>query len=263
MLEAPCHRLCQPLRAAMGNFMQHKLEYRAVWREARALFAAHSEAIVAIAGFFIFMSAWVTAYILPPLVFADLNDMPGSVRQISGYFESNWHILVPNMLVTMFGGLILYVLLAGRAIGKVGDALSGAVVLFLPYLAASIIVGWATFAGFLMFLVPGLYLTGRLALLPVVLTRQPELGVLGAIRQAWQTSRGNGWGILIVILFVALAVRVLSVIVMSIVAAITISVAGEGGVPVIEAAVTAIFATLEAIAYVLLMVAIHHQLALR
>nr|WP_315458183.1 hypothetical protein [uncultured Sphingorhabdus sp.] len=243
--------------------MQHKLEYRAVWREARALFTAHSEAIVAIAGFFIFMSAWVTAYILPPLVFADLNDMPGSVRQISGYFENNWHILVPNMLVTMFGGLILYVLFAGRGLVKVGDALSGAAVLFLPYLAASIIVGWATFAGFLMFLVPGLYLTGRLALLPVVLTRQPELGVLGAIRQAWQTSRGNGWAILIVILFVALAVRVLSVIVMSIVAAITISVAGEGGVPIIEAAVTAIFATLEAVAYVLLMVAIHRQLALR
>ena len=263
MSEAACHRLCQPLRAAMGNFMQHKLDYRAVWREARALFSTHSEAIVAISGFFIFMSAWVTAYILPPLVFADLNDMPGSVRQISGYFENNWHILVPNMLVTMFGGLILYVLFAGRAIGKVGDALSGATVLFLPYLAASIIAGWATFAGFLMFLVPGLYLTGRLALLPVVLTQEPELGAIGAIRKAWQTSRGNGWAILIAILCVALAVRVLSGIVMAIVAGITIGVAGEGGVPVIEAAVTGIFATLEAVVYVLMMVAIHRQLTLR
>lgn len=243
--------------------MQHKLDYRAVWREARTLFSAHSEATIAIAGFFIFMPAWITAYILPPLVFADLNDMAGSIRQISSYFENAWHILVPNMLVTMFGGLILYVLLAGRGISKVGDALTAAVVLFLPYLAASIIIGWMTFAGLLMFLLPGLYLMGRLALLPVVLAQAPELGAMGAIRQSWQTSRGNAWSILILIMFVALAVRVLSGIAMAIVVAITIGVAGDGGIPVIEAAITAIFAVLEAVSYVLLMVAIHRQLAPR
>ena len=243
--------------------MQPKLDYRAVWRGARVLFSAHSEAIVAIAGFFIFMPAWVTAYVLPPLVFADLDDMAGSIRQISGYFENAWHILVPNMLITMFGAFILYVLLAGRGISKVGDALSAAVVLFLPYLAASIIVGWATFAGFLMFLVPGLYLMGRLALLPVVLAQAPELGAMGAIRQSWRTSRGNAWSILIVIMFVALAVRVLSGMVMAIVVGITMGVAGDGGIPVIEAAITAIFAAVEAVAYVLLMVAIHRQLAIR
>jgi len=247
----------------MGKVMQHKLEYRAVWREARGLYSAHSEAITAIAGFFIFMSAWISAYILPPLVLADMDDMAGSIRQISSYFESNWYILMPNMLVTTFGGLILYVLLAGRGLVNVGDALSGATVVFLPYLAASIIVGWVTFAGFLMFLVPGLYLMGRLALLPVVLTHEPKWGAMGAIRQAWQTSSGNGWGILIIVLFVALAVRALSGIVMSIVAGITMGVAGEGGIPVIEAAVTAVFATLEAVAYVLLMVAIHRQLTPR
>jgi len=247
----------------MGNFMQHKLNYSAVWRETRALFAAHLEAIIAIAGFFIFMAAWVTAYILPPLIFADLNDMAGSIRQISGYFANVWHILVPNMLVTMFGSLILYALFAGRGIAKVGDALSAAAALFLPYLAASIIVGWATFAGFLMFLIPGLYLMGRLALLPAVLTHEPELGVMGAIRKAWQTSKGNVWSILIVIMFVALALRVLSGIAIAIVAAVMIGVAGEGGVPVIEAAVTAIFAAIEAVAYVLVTVAIHRQLAPR
>lgn len=243
--------------------MQHKLEYGAIWREARGIFAAHSEAIVAVSGFFIFMSAWISAYILPPLMLADMNDMQGSVRQISGYFESNWYILVPNMLVTMFGGLILYVLFAGQGLNKVGDALSGAAIIFLPYLAASIIVGWATFAGFLMFIVPGLYLTGRLALLPAVMTQNPELGVMGAIRQTWQTSRRAAWFILIVMLFVALAVRLLSGVAMAIVATITSAVAGDGGVPVIEAAVTAAFATLEVVSYVILMVAIHRQLSVR
>jgi len=189
--------------------------------------------------------------------------MAGSIQQISGYFENNWYILLPNMLVTMFGSFILYILLAGRGIVTVGDALSTALVLFLPYLSASIIVGWASFAGFLLFLVPGLYLTGRLALLPAVLAHEPELGAMGAIRQAWHTSKGHAWSILVVLMFVALGVRVLSGIVMAIVAAIAIAVAGEGGVPVINAVVTAIFAAIEAVAYVLLTVAIHRQLASR
>lgn len=261
MSEAACHRLCLPLRAAVGDVMQQKLEYGAVWREARKLFAAHSEAIVAIAGFFIFMAAWISAYILPPLLLADMDDMQGSIRQISNYFEGNWHILVPNMLISMFGSLILYVLLAGRGLAKVGDALSGAAIIFLPYLAASILVGWATFAGFLMFIIPGLYLTGRLALLPAVMTQYPDLNIMGAVRQTWQTSKGATWAILILMLFVAVVVRLLSGIVMSIAVGVTTGIAGEGGVPIIEAAVTGIFATLEAVAFVLLIVSIHRQLA--
>lgn len=260
MSEAACHRQCLPLRAAVWNIMQHKLEYRSVWREARGLFAAHSEAIVAIAGFFIFMSSWISAYLLPPLVLANLDDMSGSIRQISSYFEGNWHILLPNMLVTMFGSLILYVLLAGQGVNKVGDALSGAAILFLPYLAASIIVGWATIAGFLMFLVPGLYLTGRLALLPAVMTAHPKLGIAGAVRETWHTSKGVAWAILILILFVALAVRILSGIIMSIVVGITTGIAGVGGVPIVEAAATGILATIEAVTVVLMLVAVHRQL---
>lgn len=243
--------------------MHHKLEYRAVWREARGLYSAHSEAITAIAGFFIFMSAWISAYFLPPLALADMDDMAGSIRQISSYFESNWYILVPNMLVTMFGSLILYVLLSGHELDKVGDALARAAVLFIPYLAASIIAGWATFAGFLMFLVPGLYLTGRLAILPAVIAQYPELGVMGAIRQAWQASRGNAWAILILVLWVAIAVRAISGIIMSIVISVTTGIAGKGGVPIVEAGVTGIFATIEAITVVLLTVAIHRQLTVR
>ena len=45
--------------------MQKKLDYRAVGQDARALFAAHREAMVAIAGFFIFLPNWIAGYLAP------------------------------------------------------------------------------------------------------------------------------------------------------------------------------------------------------
>ena len=52
------------------------------------------------------------------------------------------------MLVTTYGSISLYVLMSGRQLEKVGDALKIAAALFVPYLVASLLVGWATLAGF-------------------------------------------------------------------------------------------------------------------
>ena len=68
--------------------MQKKLDYRAVGKDARASFAAHREAIVAIAGFFIFMSNWIAGYLAPPLIFESFDDTAKVIAAFSGYFEA-------------------------------------------------------------------------------------------------------------------------------------------------------------------------------
>ena len=241
--------------------MPKKLDYRAVWTDARALLAAHKEAIAAIAGFFIFMSAWISAFLVPPLIFENLGNSNQAVVEISRYFEANWRVLVPTMLVTIYGSLSLYVLMSGRRLEKVGDALGIAAALFLPYLLASLLVGWATLAGFFLLIIPGLYLSGRFAILPAVVTQDAGDGINKSIIRTWRVTSNCGWAILFLMLFVAVIVRIFAGVADAAIVAICQSIAGEDGVPIVESAVKALFVALEAVAFILMLVAVNRQLS--
>lgn len=241
--------------------MPKKLDYRAVWTDARALLAAHKEAIAAIAGFFIFMSAWISAFLVPPLIFENLGNSNQAVVEISRYFEANWRVLVPTMLVTIYGSLSLYVLMSGRRLEKVGDALGIAAALFLPYLLASLLVGWATLAGFFLLIIPGLYLSGRFAILPAVVTQGAGDGINKSIIRTWRVTSNCGWAILFLMLFVAVIVRIFAGVADAAIVAICQSIAGEDGVPIVESAVKALFVVLEAVAFILMLVAVNRQLS--
>ena len=241
--------------------MPKKLDYRAVWTDARALLAADKEAIAAIAGFFIFMSAWISAFLVPPLIVENLDDRYQAVVEISRYFEANWRVLVPTMLVTTYGSLSLYVLMSGRRLEKVGDALGIAAALFLPYLLASLLVGWATLAGFFLLIIPGLYLSGRFAILPAVVTQGAGDGINKSVIRTWRVTSNCGWAILFLMLFVAVIVRIFSGVADAAIVAICQSIAGEDGIPIVESAVKALFVALEAVAFILMLVAVNRQLS--
>ena len=241
--------------------MPKKLDYRAVWTDARALLAADKEAIAAIAGFFIFMSAWVSAFLVPPLIVENLDDTNQAIQEISRYFEANWRVLVPTMLVTIYGNLSLYVLMSGRPLSKVGDALGIAAALFAPYLLASLIVGWATLAGFLMLILPGLYLSGRFAILPAVVAQNVGGGINKSVIRTWRVTSHCGWAILFLMLFVAVFLRIVAGVADAAIVAICQSIVGEEGVPIVESAVKALFVTLEAVAFTLMLIAVNRQLS--
>ncbi|MCO4091606.1 MAG: hypothetical protein HEQ34_06590 [Sphingorhabdus sp.] len=241
--------------------MPKKLDYRAVWTDARALLAAHKEAIAAIAGFFIFMSAWISAFLVPPLIFENLDNSNQAVVEISRYFEANWRVLVPTMLVNTYGSLSLYVLMSGRRLEKVGDAFGIAAALFLPYLLASLLVSWATLAGFFLLIIPGLYLSGRFAILPAVVTQDAGDGINKSVIRTWRVTSNCGWAILFLMLFVAVIVRIFAGVADAAIVAICQSIAGEDGIPIVESAVKALFVALEAVAFILMLVAVNRQLS--
>jgi hypothetical protein len=241
--------------------MPKKLDYRAVWTDARALLAAHKEAIAAIAGFFIFMSAWISAFLVPPLIFENLFNSNQAVLEINRYFEANWRVLVPTMLVNTYGSLSLYVLMSGRRLEKVGDAFGIAAALFLPYLLASLLVSWATLAGFFLLIIPGLYLSGRFAILPAVVTQDAGDGINKSVIRTWRVTSNCGWAILFLMLFVAVIVRIFAGVADAAIVAICQSIAGEDGIPIVESAVKALFVALEAVAFILMLVAVNRQLS--
>jgi hypothetical protein len=151
--------------------------------------------------------------------------------------------------------------MSGRRLEKVGDALGIAAALFLPYLLASLLVGWATLAGFFLLIIPGLYLSGRFAILPAVVTQGAGDGINKSIIRTWRVTSNCGWAILFLMLFVAVIVRIFAGVADAAIVAICQSIAGEDGVPIVESAVKALFVALEAVAFILMLVAVNRQLS--
>ena len=56
--------------------------------------------------------------------------------------------------------------------------------------------------GFILFIIPGLYLTARFLLVPVVIVDQRERNPIEALKKSWSLTKGNGFSILLFVVII-------------------------------------------------------------
>lgn len=67
-------------------------------------------------------------------------------------------------------------------------------ILWLRYFVASIVVGLATFVGFILLIVPGIYLAIRFSFFQYALVDKQET-IFGSIKYSWNATKGHTWKI--------------------------------------------------------------------
>ncbi len=179
-----------------------KIDYMTCWNQAMALLSANKEATIAIVGVFVFLPSLLWAYFVgEPPVPADPDDLQAA--QFAFLAENAGSLMMSNLVIA-FGSLSLYVLFAPNQRETVGDVLKSSLGLFLFFFIANILVAIMLFFGFLLLVIPGLYLLGRLALVPMVIADQGERNPIEAIRKNWELTKGNGWSIFFFLLIIVL-----------------------------------------------------------
>jgi hypothetical protein len=103
-----------------------------------------------------------------------------------------WYLLAS--LLVQFGSLVVLILYLGSDRPDLGAALARGVRLFPRYLPAMILVGLPLGFGqfFVLFLLPGLYLFGRMMVVGPVLVVDSRPGIRRAIARSWALTRGHG-----------------------------------------------------------------------
>ena len=98
----------------------------------------------------------------------------------------------------------------GRRDNSVGDLVRSVEPVFWPLVAVSILFGLGVGIGFILFIIPGLFLLVIWSVVaPVTVLERP--GVFRAFGRSRELVRGNGWNVFGVIVLVFLAVLVVSV----------------------------------------------------
>ncbi len=240
--------------------MPKRLDYSAAWADATGLLSAHREAVVAIAGFFLFAVSWAFAFLVPGPDIEGLETFAEIMAVYQTHFVANWMTILPVTLIGSYGGFVLYVLLSGQNLSKVGDALAIALSRFLPYFVASLILGWLTVLGFAALLVPGLYLVARFVALPAAMAANTQLGIVGGVKETWAVTAGVGWKTFFLIFIVALVTWLIALVVNMIVGLICVVVAGPDGIPLVQSGFDALLSTIQGVILIALVTAIYRQL---
>jgi hypothetical protein len=172
---------------------------------------------------FIFLPGLLVAYFLPPPQTQDI----ARLGEIWGdYVGLNWPWLLLNSLLNMIGSIAILLLIFSRGI-TVGGAIAAALALLISYFLASLLSSILVAFGFVLLIVPGLYLLGRFAPIGAVVVAEARRNPVDALARCFALTKGHGWAVLGLILLVALAAAIVIGIATTLIGIVLILVAGQ------------------------------------
>lgn len=175
--------------------------YNAVWDDTMKLLRTHAAALVAIAGVFVF---------LPNLLLEHFLRVPergaDSIQEYARHLldflrhHSIWFVAVS--FVVMMGSLAMLRLVFARKTTVAGALL--AALMLLPAYSLLVVVECVILAvGFMLLVVPGLYLVGRVAPAGAVMVAEDRRNPVDALKRSFAVTHGHGWAVvgLVVIIY--------------------------------------------------------------
>jgi len=202
-----------------------RFSYSAVWNDTVALLRSHGSLLLAIAGVFIFIPLLMTGYLLPaPQSPAD------PLGAIGTYYSNNWLWLTLSSLVNAVGSIAIYRLIFADGGTTVGQAIAGAMPLLVFYFLLTIILSFAIGIGFALFVIPGIYLLGRLIAAAPAMVAESRRNPADALGESWRLTKGRGWAVAGLVLIVGIAGALLSFVVVAVLGSIFILLGGRDGI---------------------------------
>jgi hypothetical protein len=229
------------------------------WTEAMALFRGQRDILLTLAGAFILLPSLLLNTLFPLLPQPDA-DWPAQAAAFQRWIADHWFALLAATLAAALGRLAILILLLGPGRPTVGEALAAGLRLVPVFFLAGLLVNLITFAGLLLFLLPGLYLIGRTLLTETVLVAERLTNPVAPIRRAFAVSRGNGWRIFFVAAIVYVAGWILSAAINAVVGVILVLAGGTGLDAFLPALIGGVFQAGVSLLLLLVSIAFYRQL---
>lgn len=175
--------------------------YDRVWADVVAMVRANFGVLLAITGVFLFLPSFAM-WMFAPLPQPDGNSSD-AVKLLTDYYAANWLSFLVLTVVSAFGQATILVLLLDRTRPTVGEALSTAARVIALFVLMEMLVNLALAFGFLAFIVPGIYLMGRLIIVPATMIAEATNNPIEAIQRGFAYTAGLGWRIAGLVLLIA------------------------------------------------------------
>lgn len=233
--------------------------YDRAWNDAQALWRAHGEFVAILAGLFIMVPEFVRNLFLPIPPIRDFG--PESLALMRAYLLDNGWSLVLLNLVVLFGSAAILCLMLDARRPTVGEAIKVAFVMVPSIFVLNILSQFAVFGGLLLFVVPGIYVMGRLALASAAQMSERQMNPLRAIRQSLDLTRGRGWSIAGLLLIVFVVTWIATGAIATVIGILLSVIIPKGSLAAVAGFLSAILSAVTYLAFLLLSAAAYRQLA--
>jgi hypothetical protein len=234
--------------------------YSAIWEDTVALLRRDASLFVAVAGVFIFLPSLLFAYFVPPTGLEEAQPAEAA-RILVEYVSANWIYYGFLNLISIGGTLAILLLALDHRKPTVGAAIVAGIGLLPGVFLASIIAAVLIGIGFALFIVPGIYLYGRLAPLWASMVVERQHNPLEGIRRSFVITRGLGWAVVGLVFLVWLAGSVVNIAIVAILGLILLTLAGKSLGTLLLLIVGTALSTMLSVILILLMAAIYRRLA--
>jgi hypothetical protein len=198
-----------------------KIDLAAVWEDAKSMGMANRDLLGAVAGMFLLLPAVIVEQMVTrPKALEKGAGNEAVLAQFAQYAELNWHILLIYAVVSSFGVLTLQSLLLRSERLTVAEALQAALPILPAYVLANLLQGLGVMSGMFLFVIPGLYLIGRLALIAPVAAAERRSNPLTILQRSVILTHGNGWRVLGVLSIIFVMTFVIGLVITSVIGVI-------------------------------------------
>jgi len=169
-----------------------RLNYSELWSEAVDLVRRNRTVVIALAGALFFLPNLLVGYFAP---IAPRAPGIGFLEAVTAHLRANWPLILAGGLIQMLGMLTLLRLFLKPDGRTVGAALAASLALLPTMFAAGFLSNIALVIGFIFLIVPGIYLLGRLVLVPSVIVAENRRNPIEAIRRSFAITRKTGFAV--------------------------------------------------------------------
>jgi hypothetical protein len=195
-----------------------KIDLTAVWEDAKSMGAVNRDLLGAVAGMFLLLPAVIAEQMVTrPKPLGENPDNGAVLAQFAQYAELNWPILLAYAVASSFGVLTMHALLLRSEQLTVRESLQAALPILPPYMVASFLQGLGIMSGMFLFMIPGLYLIGRLALIAPIAAAEQRSNPITILQRSAALTHGNGWRVFGVLAIIFVMTFVLGVVITSVV----------------------------------------------
>jgi hypothetical protein len=208
--------------------MQEKhvtLDAGRAWSDAMRLLNGQREILLTITGFFILLPT-LLLNVLRPFVASGARDT--LLQEWLTWSNANFHWIMLVAILAALGRLAILILLLETGRPTVGEALSAGARLLILFVVMNLLIGLMWLGGFLLFVIPLLYVIGRTFLAEAAFVAERARGPVAGIARAVEASQGNGWRIFGTVALIWVAGMILRAALGSVVGVIAALAGGTG-----------------------------------
>lgn len=197
--------------------------YGAVWADTLRILRENARLLAAVAGAFLFLPAVLVAVLFPDPETADVNRI---LRVLLDHYLAIWHWLLLKGIVGMIGAAAMLRLALAPGT-SVGGALTFGLMLIPFYFLLSLLSGLIVGLGFLLLIVPGLYLVGRLIPAAPLMVAENRRNPIEIISRSFEITKGKGWAVFGLVFIVGLVAIIVIGVAAALIGIVLILAAGQ------------------------------------